>query len=98
MDYHSTALRSIRRQMDESNRSAQTAVLQLLNTRDFTFDGVIKRLTNSKLDEASIKAAVFRLFSEGRVEINSEWRIHLAGRRQNKEGGRFSTAGNSCTE
>ena len=82
MSYHVTAQRFTHRRMDEGSRSVRAAVLRLLHSRDCTFRDVINKLSENIIDEASIKAAVFRLSSEGRIEISPEWKVRRAGRGQ----------------
>lgn len=82
MPYHFTAQRFTRLQMDENRRSVRTAVLRVVRSQgSFTFRDLISRLGDN-LDEASIKAAVFRLSSEGQIEISPEWKVSRIGRPQ----------------
>ncbi len=67
--------------MDEEG-SIQAAVLRLLQSKECSFRDVVNNLAERKLDEAAIKAAVFRLSSEGQIEITSEWKIRRTLRRQ----------------
>ena len=64
--------------MDEKNVFVTTEVLRLVHLGDLTFADVITKLSQSNLDEASVKAAVFRLSSEGKIEITPEWMIRRA--------------------
>ena len=60
---------------EESNSPIRSAVLRLVHSQERTFGELIKELAEHRIDEASVKAAVLRLSSEGTIEITPDWKI-----------------------
>lgn len=62
-----------------SDNRIQSAVLQLLLRGDYDRDlTLVVQELRHLADDASIKAAVLRLQSEGRLQITLDWKLRLA--------------------
>jgi DNA-directed RNA polymerase delta subunit len=61
-------------------KQATDSTLALLNERgmDMPFADLVQTVAaNTGLDEATIKAAILRLNSDGELEITPDWNVHL---------------------
>lgn len=57
---------------------AEQAILAVLQTRgtELAFSDLVRSvIKESPVDEATVKASVLRLISEGRVEITPDWTV-----------------------
>jgi hypothetical protein len=56
---------------------AERAILEVLrsNGTERPFSQVVGFIRNTGVDDATIKAAVWRLHSEGRIELTSDWKL-----------------------
>jgi hypothetical protein len=57
---------------------AVTRVLTILaETDDETFDGVVDTLAQEGIREAAVKAAIWQLYDEGRIEMSKDWKLEV---------------------